>query len=318
MSQSISTIFFDTSGNKDETIQGEYNQTYYSTAEDDEYYIEYVEAEQYKETFEHEDKSDPYAARYYLSVILGAVLLTFQAVDLAFIVIPTAWLGMNRFVKNLVTPSGFKAEAAQKKAASFKVSKMIDNALALHSNGPSFSSLKKSSSELSKSRGSLCSSLQAIARFQLQESETETAGGVFWAWKKIFNGSIFAEEGIWFHSRLLACNLALLLVASITIFLAYVGYVNSDEFLYSESPTVAQQAQILYNDLLNNTLECIDKEFFSDRYPMPPWTASSLFSFLNSEYLSEDYSLFARKVENLTVKVIDRCWDTVRQRRQVS
>lgn len=299
--QSVSTIFFDTTGNKDKTF--EFNQTYRDW--NDTHARDYVALDRYVATYEAE--SDPFGAGYYLSISLGAILLMFQAVDISFTVIPVAWLGMIRYARNVVTPAGYSAEAAQKKAAFFKVSKMIDNAISIHSGGTVFSSLKQSSKS-SKARERPGHSLQSVAKFQLlQDSETEMVGGVFWAWEKIFNGSIFAEEGIWFHSRLLVCNLVLFLVAIIIVYLAYLGYANGDKFAYSESQTVAEQAQNLFDDGLSDTLDCVNYNFG----PVPvAWSASVLYTFYQTPYSDNN---FAKKIEELTVEVIEGCWTNVRQ-----
>ena len=38
-----------------------------------------------------------------------------------------------------------------------------------------------------------------------------------WAWKSIWDRSIFVDEGVWIHSRLVACTFAQLLICIILI-----------------------------------------------------------------------------------------------------
>jgi hypothetical protein len=117
--------------------------------------------------------------------------------------------------------------------------------------------------------------LKALSNFQAQELITEKVGGALWAWKKILNGSIFIEEGVWLHSRLIIGNLLQLIVFIAVIFLACLGFKNSDRFVYSENATVAEQGQFLFDYLVANTLNCTNENFLSigKRYTFNEWTA---------------------------------------------
>eukprot|EP00977_Amphora_coffeiformis_P019254 scaffold7096_cov84-Amphora_coffeaeformis.AAC.1 len=80
------------------------------------------------------------------------------------------------------------------------------------------------------------------------KDQKEEVGGIFWTWTKAMNGSLFYEEGVWFHSRLMAMGLAQFLVSVLIVFLAISGYANFDKFKYSETPTIAEQGESLLLD----------------------------------------------------------------------
>lgn len=162
------------------------------------------------EKVSYETSEDVYGASYGVSFALGCVLLLLLLIDLLVKVFPTtARFGRNSFAAILFTAGGYRAESYHKQAASWKVDKMVNNALIMHSDS---SAANSSSKPVITSGLTESAHVKALLKYQLQESETEVVGGVFWAWGKIFNGTLFFEEGVWIHSRILACNMAQLLV----------------------------------------------------------------------------------------------------------
>jgi hypothetical protein len=120
---------------------------------------------------------------YHLSVLLGFWLLSYQLLDLIFILIPKHWLRKHAFLQRLITPGSIEQEQRMKVAADYKVRKMISNARALHPDASSNG--KRSMSE------SL--TVQAALNFQTQDGETEQVGGIAWTWRRIVNGTLFTE-----------------------------------------------------------------------------------------------------------------------------
>lgn len=167
----------------------------------------------------YDPETDVYASAYYLSLALGCLLVTMLVIDLLISIAPR-FLCTSGLAKRLFVPSGLKAEAHQQKAAFFKTSQMLQNALHIHTeaNGAS-NKLQKSL----KKRDSQGSQVQALLQYQLKEVQTdrnEEVGGLLWTWKKILNGSLAQEEGVWIHSRLLACTMAqAIIVSTMTTFL---------------------------------------------------------------------------------------------------
>jgi hypothetical protein len=188
IAQALKTQFFDTTGNKD-----------------------YAEADG---TVDEYDRNENVGGAFYvLSLTLGFVLLSFLIVDLGVVIIPSEWLAKNPFISNLSTPASLWAESVQKRAASFKVTKMLLNALSLHRS----TEHPTVTSGTSESKAAYHAELyaHAISNYHAQESKTEKVGGVFWAWRRILDGRIFSEEGIWLHSRLVVGNFLQLLVLSL-------------------------------------------------------------------------------------------------------
>jgi hypothetical protein len=71
-----------------------------------------------------------------------------------------------------------------------------------------------------------------------------------WAWKRIWDGTIFSQEGIWLNSRLLACNFSQVMIFGLLIFFTRVFYYK--DFFFSGEELEYQsfletQKQILFN-----------------------------------------------------------------------
>jgi len=189
---------------------------------DDDYYPEYLSSLGFSvsgtgtKPVDYKASEDTVGASYLLSITLGCIMLAALAVDLIRSVLPKGLLDKVPFILSLVTPGGLKAESSRKKAAFWKASRMVQNALAVHSDVTAKSSHHVASMNLSSSHVSLendgKSQFQAILTFQSQSIEMEEVGGMFWTWKRVFDGSLFSEEGLWIHSRLLAINMAQVLV----------------------------------------------------------------------------------------------------------
>jgi hypothetical protein len=91
-----------------------------------------------------------------------------------------------------------------KRGASFKAVQMVNNALSCrpgiyntHDSSSRRSSRRASASNLTNSSPTE----KALINYNLSLSVKEQVGGVFWAWKRIFTGKIYSEEGIWLHGE---------------------------------------------------------------------------------------------------------------------
>ena len=56
-----------------------------------------------------------------------------------------------------------------------------------------------------------------MSNFLATSHQKEKSPGMLWAWKSFWNGSICYEEGVWFHTRLLASAVSQLLVVFVSI-----------------------------------------------------------------------------------------------------
>jgi hypothetical protein len=150
-------------------------------------------------------KYEGYYVAHYWSMIIGLCLISLQVVTIVRILLPTEkLLAMEaQWIDRLLTPGLAKMECKTKRAAAFKTNNMVRNALEMHVADPERIGL-----------GNLMSSYgRALLNFRTQEDVYETVGGFKWAWTKILNGTIFTEEGIWLHSRLLIANFSQFFIA---------------------------------------------------------------------------------------------------------
>jgi hypothetical protein len=94
-----------------------------------------------------------------------------------------------------------RKEARSKAAESFKINRLLDNALDLHQDeAPSKESTDgaRSRSGGSSIRGGtayLNATGRALLNYQILDGYRAQSGGMIWAWKKIVDKSIFREDG---------------------------------------------------------------------------------------------------------------------------
>lgn len=149
-----------------------------------------------------------FQAAYVMCLVIGIVLMALQLKKLAYIVVPRKFLEKLPLSGFWLVPGMPKAERATKRAADYKVAKMVDNALRMHG------------SAMAPSASGRAAVGSALLNFQATAGERESCGGVVWAYKKLWDGSILEEDGVWIHARLIASNLAQYFVA---LFYLFVG-----------------------------------------------------------------------------------------------
>jgi hypothetical protein len=69
---------------------------------------------------------------------------------------------------------------------------------------------------------SLSEEKETMLNFILHNSDTENCGGFLWTWKRIWNGELFADEGVWIQSRLYVIQAAQLVIALIMGFFFFI------------------------------------------------------------------------------------------------
>jgi hypothetical protein len=202
--------------------------------------------EQCMEPYEVAD--DYYGATFYLSIILGFVILSSQFVDILLVLTPRRWRDGNDLIQRLVLPGTVRQQRAGKQAASYRMKILIQNSLDVINGATMLASSANSNSLDAVDRES-----SILERFLLTPKTTEAVGGVSWAWKRIWNGTLFTEEGIWLTGRLLACNFAQVTVFGILIFFTRVFYHKQKDLFYSDEETqynayISQASAILYGN----------------------------------------------------------------------
>jgi hypothetical protein len=162
-----------------------------------------------KTTFFDTTKYEGYYVAHYWSMIIGLCLVALQLMTIVRILLPTEkLLAMKvQWIDRLLTPGLAKMECKTKRAAAYKTDNMVRNALEMHVPIPG----AQRSGVVVPSYG------RALLNFRTQEDVYERVGGFMWAWRKILNGTIFTEEGIWLHSRLFIANLSQFFIATFMV-----------------------------------------------------------------------------------------------------
>ena len=169
-----------------------------------------------------------------LVLFLGLLLMTLQLKVLLMIVVPETWYARAPFFKRFLVSGTAMKERRTKKASRCKVAAMVRDAMEMH--------VQKLQSTRSAARimSHSVSYGNALLNFEATRNDREQVGGILWAFRKMWDGSIFEEEGVWLHARLIASNLSQVFVA--VLFLILVPYIlveiaRSDDS--SSPPTVS-------------------------------------------------------------------------------
>ena len=65
---------------------------------------------------------------------------------------------------------------------------------------------------------------QAMSTFQTRSHMREEVDGIIWGWRQFFNSRICYEDGVWFHTRLLASALAQVSLIVLVLSLIYLTF----------------------------------------------------------------------------------------------
>lgn len=142
------------------------------------------------------DKSATQQLLYFLALLGGLLLILAELRILVQVLIPKRIWDEFLVLRKILIPGTIQMEAKAKKASSYKVNRMIRNALSIHRNAL----VGIAGSETTFGRSLLC--------FSKSSDRTESVGGPLWIWRKLFRLEIFEEEGVWLTTHLLAGNLA--------------------------------------------------------------------------------------------------------------
>ena len=182
---------------------------------------------------------------YIFALGLGCFLLLFQIKALLYVLIPRSIWKKLPFGSFWLTCEMAKSERCTKQAAAYKVKKMVGHAIAQH-DGSSLDDTKSERLKLKLKTSSFTSShAKAILSFQGTADHREQAGGILYTFRKIWDGSLFTEEGVFIHSRLYAMNVSqwfivivyIILYASIDLLIQSIFNPVSEAPSVSPSPT---------------------------------------------------------------------------------
>lgn len=199
----------------------------------------------------YETNDDFYGTSYYLALGLGCILVLSQVIDVLLLTVPQQWKEGNSWVKSILRPGGRRQERVGQKAACHRMKSMLQNALSISDDGTK------------GHRSNSNRNMHAIERYFLVHQTTENCGGVMWAWKKIFNGSMFSEEGVWLSSRLLTINFVQWMVVGMIIFFVIVLKQKQQDFFYSD---VEKSEQLYVTSFKTSLLAGNATGFQEDQY----------------------------------------------------
>jgi len=148
-----------------------------------------------------------------LFIIVGVVLFIRQVLNVISLLLDHKKTAQGKGLwTRLLVGSTATDELHSKRAAVYKVNKMLENAYNLHQRkGLSLSTAVELAEESTHDL--------ALLNFTKLSDKTERVGGFKWAWKSLISGDLKAKEGIWLHTRLYAGLLSQLVVVVIVLFI---------------------------------------------------------------------------------------------------
>lgn len=163
---------------------------------------------------------------YYLSLFLGCVVLSLQFLILLRAILPKHVVPAFYRLTKTLTNEMVRKEARTKKAAVFKIKRLVDNSSSLHEEF--FPGMDVYAHSRVKSSG------RALLNYHGLSDVRVRSGGMWWAWKRILDGSLSEEEGIWFHGRLMASNYYQIIVCILIFFTGLYLLDQANELTVSE------------------------------------------------------------------------------------
>jgi len=176
--------------------------------------------------FSTEKQNNGKMSLYFLSMIGGCVLIFLKLIGLLDSLIPIQFLMDHIRVGKMILSSNVRSEAKIKRAAAFKLNRMVKNAMDVHSLTDTFGDSRcGTNSTTSAANGSEFG--KALLHFAKLSDKTVSDGGWGWAWRSIWNGQIYDNEGIWLSTRIIAGNLSKLIICLIFPIFGYI-FLNGD------------------------------------------------------------------------------------------
>lgn len=197
-------------------------------------------------------------------MVLGAILIFFQVKALLFVAIPRKVWSDLPFAEFFLTSEMCNAERDTKRAAACKIEKMVQNAL-LHHEGHFTKSYDTGGRQKSRNN--------ALLNYQGTANHRERTEGIFATFRKISDGSLFHEEGIWIHSRLYAMNF---LQWVVTIFYVVVGIICTSIITNRWTPELLEEVKVTEGQLIAGSVVGALAAIFTSGGLATIWLPSSI------------------------------------------
>jgi hypothetical protein len=134
---------------------------------------------------------------YYVSMIGGFLLIAASVLN----IIQRVLSSTTNYSNWILVPGMIRLESKVKRAASFKMNLMVRNACEVHKKAEFDGGIRHG-------EGGETMYGKALLAFARCSDRTVVLRGGFEVWKRIYSGTLFEEDGIWFSTRMLAGNLA--------------------------------------------------------------------------------------------------------------
>ena len=126
---------------------------------------------------------------------VGSILMVFCLQNVLDRTLPESFLDKHPTLKRVLASGSLYMEGNMKKAANFKINRMIMNAFNIHDTAA------QESDSLGSGKESMYG--KALLSYSKISDATEEVGGHRWTWNGLRTGRLFEEEGIWLSNRVM-------------------------------------------------------------------------------------------------------------------
>ena len=124
---------------------------------------------------------------------VGSMMLLFCLQNILDRSLPKSFLDKHPVLQQVLASGSLFMERNVKKAATFKVNRLISNALEIHD-----SAAQESDNSVNETMYG-----KALLGYSKISDEKEEVGGHLWTWNGLRTGRLFEEEGIWMSNRVM-------------------------------------------------------------------------------------------------------------------
>jgi hypothetical protein len=237
-------------------------------------------------TFRGEDLAREF--QFVVILVLGIILFLFQIKALLLLFIPQSMFSSVKipFVASLLIPGMCKSEMMTKQAASYKISKMVTDAVAMHEEKMTGLPRREANNKESCADGPDETGFSgygyALLNYHATVDDREEYGGMIWCFKGMWNGSIWNEEGVWIHARLYAMTFTQLFVGILFILIYFLFNhqltKTFEELEQTEVASFPSPAPVAFYSYSTEDLAAIYGPLIQDAVEQYEWVSSASLS----------------------------------------
>mmetsp|Transcript_36531 Transcript_36531/g.109787 ORF Transcript_36531/g.109787 Transcript_36531/m.109787 type:complete len:920 (-) Transcript_36531:445-3204(-) len=152
---------------------------------------------------------------------------------------------LQQWYKKYFTFGNVHYEATMKRSGLFKIRRMLHNAHVIHRRIIKQKEMQAGSQELHESSSNFLSNFgKALNEFIKLEAKSTYIGGIGWTWKKMRDGTLFEEEGIWITGRMAVgtvFQILLIFLSPVAYYFVLPGFLKT---LNEESDELSRRARV--------------------------------------------------------------------------